>query len=53
METGFIVSIMVVIICRLGYKYNTTKKILPLDLIDYLLIVIISLVVLCFFFIHR
>ncbi len=53
MTTGIILTCIVVIICRLGYKHNLTKKILPLNIIDYLLLIIIVLVVLYFSFIHK
>lgn len=52
MATGIIVSCIVVIICRLGYKYNTVKKIFPLDIIDYVLMLILILIILYFTLIY-
>lgn len=50
MSTGIIISVFVVLICRLGYKKSKNLKILPLNAIDYVIIAIVLFVALFFLF---
>jgi hypothetical protein len=47
--TGIIVSVIVVLICRLGSKQYKSKKIFPLDWIDYTVFALVLLTVIFFF----